>query len=102
MIIGPITLTAKVYFTKGEDGKTVGSATVSLAKGQPVSLESLYVAVGQTLAALPDDCRLLNPDEFFNEMIAERTGQRGRFATPANFQYDVEALIAAARNEVQP
>lgn len=96
-LIGPIVLEAKVYFTNAEKG-VIGSATVGLAPGKPVTLESLHRAVGQTLAALPDDCRLLNADEFFNEvLVKEKTGRVGHFATPSSFHYDVSALAEAGR-----
>lgn len=101
-MIGPIVLEAKVYFTNAEEG-VIGSATVGLAPGKPASLESLHRAVGQTLAALPDDCRLLNPDEFFNKvLVKEKTGHVGRFATPSSFHYSVDALEQAGRCAYTP
>lgn len=101
-LIGPIVLEAKVYFTNAEEG-VIGSATVGLSPGKPVSLESLHRAVGQTLAALPDDFRLLNADEFFNKvLVKEKTGRIGHFATPPSFHYDVDALEQAGRVAYTP
>jgi hypothetical protein len=101
-LIGPITLEAKVYFTNA-DGDVTGSANVGLGAGRPVTLEALHRAVGQTLAALPDDCRLLSPDAFFNKvLVKEKTGRIGHFATPSSFHYDVDALAQAGRVAYTP
>ena len=102
MVIGPITLEAKVHFAIDADG-VIGAANVGLAVGAPVTLEALQRAVGQTLAALPDGARLLTPDEFFNKVLMkEKTGRVGRFATPASFQYDPEALAEAGKAAYVP
>ena len=101
-LIGPIVLEAKVYFTNAEGG-VIGNATVGLTPGKLVTLESLHRAVGQALAAIPDDCRLLGPDEFFNKvLVKEKTGRIGHFATPSSFHYDVQALSEAARAAYTP
>lgn len=102
MIVGPITLEAKVHFAKDDEG-LIGSANVGLSPGQPVTIEGLHRAVGQTLAALPDGCRLLTPDEFFNRvLVKEKTGRNGNFATPASFDYDTDALTDAGRAAYTP
>jgi len=102
MVIGPITLEAKVHFAIDDDD-VIGAANVGLSVGQPVTLEALHRAVGQTLAALPDGARLLTPQEFFNKvLVKEKTGRVGRFATPANFQYDPEALAEAGKAAYVP
>lgn len=102
MVIGPITLEAHIHFANDAEG-VIGSANVGLAPGKPVTLEALHRAIGQTLAAIPDDCRLLTPDEFFNRvLVKEKTGRVGRFATPASFQYDTDALADAGRAAFTP
>lgn len=102
MVIGPITLEAKVHIANDEDG-TIGAATVGLAVGQPITLEALHRAVGQTLAALPEGYRLLKPSEFFNKvLVKEKTGRAGNFATPASFNYDAAALAEAGRAAYTP
>lgn len=102
MVIGPITLEAKVHVANDEDG-TIGAATVGLAVGQPITLEALHRAVGQTLSALPDGYRLLSPSEFFNRvLVKEKTGRVGNFATPASFSYDAVALADAGRAAYTP
>ena len=102
MVVGPITLEAKVHFTK-PDTNVIGSATVGLGVGEPVTLEALHRAVGQTLAALPEGCRLLDPSEFFNKvLVKEKTGRTGNFATPASFHYDADALAVAGRAAYTP
>lgn len=102
MVVGPITLEAKVHFTK-PGTNVIGSATVGLGVGEPVTLEALHRAVGQTLAALPEGCRLLDPYEFFNKvLVKEKTGRAGNFATPASFHYDADALAEAGRAAYTP
>lgn len=102
MVIGPITLEAKVHFAKDDEG-LIGSANVGLAPGQPATVEALHRAVGQTFAALPEGFRLLTPDEFFNKvLVKEKTGRTGNFATPASFHYDADALIKAGRAAYTP
>lgn len=94
-MIGPITLEAKVHFAIDSDN-VIGSASVGLTPGQPVTLEALHHAIGQTLAALPEGSRLLTPDEFFNRvLVKEKTGHVGYFALPSDFYYDAEALATA-------
>jgi len=102
MVIGPITLEAKVHIANDEDG-TIGAATVGLAVGKPVTLEALHRAIGQTLAALPEGYRLLEPSEFFNKvLVKEKTGRVGNFATPGSFNYDTDAIAAAGRAAYTP
>lgn len=101
-MIGPITLEAKVHFAIDDDN-VIGSANVGLSVGEPVTLEALHRAVGQTLEALPANARLLTPDEFFNKvLVKEKTGRVGKFAIPSSFQYDVDDLASAARAAYTP
>jgi Flp pilus assembly protein CpaB len=93
--IGPITLGAQVHFAKGD---LIGSATVGLPPGKPVTEEAIERTIGKALAALPKGSRLLTADEFFNRvLVKEKTGQVGNFALPSSFDYDVDAITKAAR-----
>lgn len=99
-IIGPLMIEAKVYFATKD---SMGSATVGLGIGQPVSVEDIYRAIGQTLAALPKNYRLLTPDEFFNRVVVkEKTGRFGNFAVPASFKYDPDELAKTASEAYTP
>lgn len=101
-MIGPITLEAKVHFANDNQG-VIGSAVVGLGVGEPVTLEELHRAVGQTLAALPEGSRLLEPGEFFNKvLVKEKTGRNGNFATPASFNYDTAALAISGQAAYTP
>lgn len=92
--VGPITLEAKVHFT---DGESLGCATVGLAPAHPVTVETLYWAIGQTLKALPEGYVLLDAENFFNQvLVREKTGQAGNFAVPAPCDYDLDKVMDAA------
>ena len=102
MLIGPITLEAKVHFVNDATGQ-IGNADVSLPAGKPVTVEALHRAVGQTLAALPEGFRLMDGGEFFNKvLIREKFGRDGNFATPDGFSYDSDALSEAGRAAYTP
>lgn len=102
MIIGPITLEAKVHVANDEENM-IGAATYTLPVGRAITAEDMHRAIGGVLAAMPEGWRLLDGNEFFNKvLVKEKTGRAGNFAVPADMDYDVEALTAAAKAAYVP
>lgn len=101
-VLGPFTLEAKVYFTD-EAGSVIGSANVGLSVGRVPDEAAIMRAIGQTLAAIGDEYRLLPAGDFFNKvLVKEKTGRAGNFAIPASFSYDPEALAEKAKAAYVP
>ena len=100
-ILGPIVLKGFVHFTDGQG--VFGFAEVGLSPGAVPTEERLVRAMGNTLAAIPEGCRLLNADEFFNQvLVKERTGRVGKFALPGSMDYDLDAVTERARAAYVP
>lgn len=99
-MIGPITLEAKVHFATSEG--QIGAVTVGLPPGATVSHQRLLCAIGQALAVMPPDYRLLDGSEFLNHvLVREKTGRSGDFACPRDMEFDVQALVASARRAAE-
>lgn len=95
-MIGPFTIELKIHVRNDEDGAT-GEIAYTCPPGRLPALEGLHAAIGESIKQLPEGWRLLDSDEFFNQvLVKKKTGRGGNFAVPDSFSYDVEALAAAA------
>ncbi len=96
-VIGPFTIEIKTHISMN-DGRT-GETTGTFAAGVLPDRDALLRLIGETVCLVGNEGRLLTPDEFFNDVVlAKRFGkQRQKFATPAEYEYDVAALASEAR-----
>jgi hypothetical protein len=103
-MIGPVQLEAKIHFRIGDKE---GAVTFGLAVGEPVTEQDLLLAIGKAYAAVEEQfadelVELMDADSFFNNVVvAEKTGQRGKFALPRSFDYDVSKLAVDADDAVR-
>lgn len=93
-MLGPFKVSVHVHVVNPETNQ-VGSAEVVLPVGNVPTKADFHRAVGDTLRTLPEGFRLMDGDEFFNQLIKDKFGAKGRFAMPPEYGYDVEALTAA-------
>lgn len=100
-LIGPVTLEAKVHIAS-DDGSLQGDVTVSLPPGQVPTQDALNRVIGQALHSMPEGYRLMTPFEFINGVLLPDVGVHGRYAVPASFQYDLDAVTAAGRAAYTP
>ena len=99
-MIGPFEVSIFVHVVEEtEDGRRFGKVEVSLAKGVVPTLESIHNAIGQAIEGIPESFRLLDGDEFLQQLVAEKYGRRVRLAAGESWHYDVEALKVAALAE---
>ncbi len=99
-MIGPFEVSIFVHVVaETEEGRRAGKVEVSLAKGVVPTLESIYNAIGQAIEGIPDSFRLLDGDEFLQQLVADKYGRRVRLAADESCRYDVDALKAAALAE---
>lgn len=99
-MLGPFKFSVHVHVVNDETSQ-VGSAEVHLPIGKVPTIADLHWAVGETLRTLPDGFRLMNGDEFFNQLLKDEFGAKGRFAMPEEYGYDVDALTAAGAAAVE-
>lgn len=101
-MIGPVQIEAKIHFRIGGQ---LGTATYEFPVGQPVTEQDILAAIGKSLTSVReqlDECELLDADTFFNAvLVAEKTGRRGKFALPHEFDYDTLKLEADAFEAMQ-
>lgn len=101
-VIGPFTVDIKVHLGNEED-RTIAGVTVGLSRGSVPTEQDIHRAIGQALAAMPEGFALLSGGDFFNKVVVkEKFGRAGNFAVPSEWNYDVEALEAAARAAYVP
>ena len=99
-MLGPFVFGVHVHVVNDET-KQVGSADVKLPVGVLPTVADLHWAVGETLRTLPKGFRLMDGHEFFNQLVKDKFGSRGRFAEPPEYGYDVGALTAAGAAAVE-
>ncbi len=84
---GPYKFEMEVFLVD-DDGNI---AKVTLNLGEPGNLptkELVDEAINDTLKQIPDEFRLMNKSEFFNELASEKTGHDIHFATPGGEEWD--------------
>jgi translation elongation factor P/translation initiation factor 5A len=95
--VGPISLTAKVHCVSKKH-RQFAEVEISLPPGRQVTVESLHRAVGRALAALGEDFRLMDAEEYFNQVVVRaKTGRAGKFAAPDSMWFDAGELTEAGR-----
>jgi hypothetical protein len=97
-LVAPFVLTGTVHVRVGD---AVHPVEIQFPPGQPITERDILVQIGKALAKVRRDvdrsAELFTAHEFFNGvLIAEHFGQPGAFELPESFDYDHEAVTAAA------
>lgn len=100
-ILGPLVFEVKVHLSNAKDGLD-GEASYQFPVGRIPDRKAVLRAIGKTLQAVNDaGLQLMPPDAFFNGVVVKKaTGRTGKFAVPAEFEYDADGLARLAAEAV--